>query len=123
MQDQAFCFIPSLKIEKSYHLGRGFSVFTAELLAILMALTYLLNIPLELINVIFCVDSKSVLQSLASSVDSRNNIINEVKQIIHCIQKKGNSIHFCWIPSHCGIMNNDYVDGCKKHFRLNSTDS
>ena len=30
--------IPSLKTEKSYHLGKGHSIFAAELVAILMAL-------------------------------------------------------------------------------------
>jgi len=30
--------VPALKMEKSYHLGKDFSTFTAELIAILMAL-------------------------------------------------------------------------------------
>ena len=37
--------IPALKVEKSYHIGRNFSIFTAELTAILLALNYLNPFP------------------------------------------------------------------------------
>ena len=40
--------IPELKVQKSFYLGKGFSVFTSELYAILMALNYLCNIQLAM---------------------------------------------------------------------------
>ena len=45
--------IPSLKIEKSYHIGKNFSVFTAELIAIIMALNYLLSFPYTIFQILF----------------------------------------------------------------------
>ena len=36
--------IPELKVEKSFYLGKGFSIFTSELYAILMAINYICNI-------------------------------------------------------------------------------
>ncbi len=58
--------IPSLGIRQSFYLGSGFSIFTAELFAILMAPIHIIESPLDLYNILVCVDSKSVLQSLDS---------------------------------------------------------
>ena len=38
--------IPDLKVQKSFYLGKGFSIFTSELYAILMALNYIYNVQL-----------------------------------------------------------------------------
>ena len=53
--------IPELKVQKSFYLGKGFSIFPSELYAILMALNYICNIQLAIYNFVICVDSKSVL--------------------------------------------------------------
>ena len=58
--------IPDLKVQKSFYLGKGFSIFTSELYAILMALSYICNIQLAIYNFVICVDSKSVLCALKS---------------------------------------------------------
>ena len=51
--------IPDLKVQKSFYLGKGFSIFTSELYEILMALDYICNIQLAIfvLNIFF----KSVL--------------------------------------------------------------
>ena len=41
--------IPELKIQKSFYLEKGFSIFTSELHAILMALHYICNIQLAIL--------------------------------------------------------------------------
>ena len=51
--------IPELKVQKSFYLGKCFSIFTSELYAILMALNYICNIQLAIYNFVICVDSKS----------------------------------------------------------------
>ena len=107
--------IPTLKIQKSFHLGRGFSIFTSELLAILMALNYLSAISLGIYNIVFCVDSKSVLLAMKHwHCKVRNDIIFEIKFLIHCIMSKGIGVHFCWIPSHCGLHWNELTDHLAK---------
>ena len=40
--------IPDLKVQKSFSLGKGLSIFTSELYAILMALDYICSIQLAI---------------------------------------------------------------------------
>jgi ribonuclease HI len=107
--------IPSLDIHKSYHLGKGFSIFTSELYAIYMALDCINTIGRNFFNILLCVDSKSVLSAL-QSWDSkvRKDILFEIKYLIHEIRSKGTDVSFCWVPSHCGIKGNEQADKLAK---------
>ena len=107
--------IPELKVQKSFYLGKGFSIFTSELYAILMALSYICNMQLAIYNFVICVDSKSVLCALKSwKCKMRGDIFYEVKYLIHCIMYKGIGIEFCWVPSHCGLYWNETSDKLAK---------
>jgi len=55
--------IPILKVQK-FHLGEHFSIFTSELLAILMALNFLSDTAVDVGQILFFVDSKAVLMAL-----------------------------------------------------------
>ena len=71
--------IPELKAKKSFYLGKGFSIFTSELYAVLMALNYTCNIQLAIYNFVVCVDSKSVLCALKNwNCKMRGDIFYEV---------------------------------------------
>ena len=48
-----------LKQKKAFHIGKGYTIFTAELRAILMALSCLVDLPCTLLPILFCVDSKA----------------------------------------------------------------
>ena len=79
----------------SVYLGKGFSIFTSELYAILMALNYICNIQLAIYNFVICVDSKSVLCALKSwNCKMRGDIFYEVKYLMHCIMYKGIGMSF-----------------------------
>jgi ribonuclease HI len=107
--------IPSFKIEKVYHLGKHFSIFSAELVGILMALNYIVNIPINIFQVLFCVDSKSVLTALKSfSTKVRGEIIIEINILVHYLRIRGTTVQFLWVPSHCGISPNEWVDKAAK---------
>jgi len=107
--------IPSLDIKESYFLGNGYSIFTAELIAILKALQKIDNLSKEFISILFFVDSKSVLQAIQSSNHKeRSDIILEIKHVIHCLKIRGMLINMCWIPSHCGFKFNDQADNAAK---------
>ena len=54
--DSGTGFVPELKVQKSFYLGKAFSIFTSELYAILMALNYICNIQLAIYNFVICVD-------------------------------------------------------------------
>ena len=108
--------IPELKVKKSYHLGKYVSVFTAELVAILMVLYHLLHLPFDKMDVLVCVDNLSAIQSIHNYnlKSSRSDIILEILHLIHCLIVKGFTITFLWVPSHVGIMYNDWADRAAK---------
>jgi ribonuclease HI len=107
--------IPDLKIEKSIHLGKYFSIFTAELIAILMALEYFISFPHVIYHMLICVDSKSVLYALKSlSSKCRPDIIYQICHVVNSLQLRGTRINFCWIPSHSGLYFNEKVDFAAK---------
>ena len=108
--------IPDLKIHRSYYLGKGLSIFTAELYAILMALHFINDTPLTFNGVVFCVDSKSVLQSILNwDCKLRCDFLFEIRYLIHCIASKGILVDFCWVPSHCGLYWNNVADSLAKN--------
>ena len=114
--------IPELKVQKYFYLGKGFSIFTSELYAILMALNYICNIQLAIYNFVICVDSKSVLCALKSwNCKMRGDIFYEVKYLIHCIMYKGIGIEFHWVPSHCGLYWNEISDELAKQGAVKTT--
>ena len=114
--------IPSLKVERSFYIGKNRSIFTAELTAILMALYYLLDFPKNVFNVLFCVDSKSVLKALDNSDSKvRKDLIVEINHLVHLLIIRGFGITFCWVPSHSGIFYNDKVDRLAKCGAKNSS--
>jgi hypothetical protein len=69
--------IPDLGISKSYYIGENISIFTAELFAM----------SVSLYNVLICVDSKSVLQSLKNvTCNKRTDLLYEILAQIHILR-------------------------------------
>ena len=103
--------IPDAKICRKYYIGRDFSIFTAELYAILMALRCIIEHSLSPFCILFCVDSKSVLHALQNDYSKvRPDIVLEIHHLVHVITINGIGIDFCWVPSHCGLYWNEVVD-------------
>jgi ribonuclease HI len=116
--------IPDLNIGKSYNLGKGYSIFTCELYAILMALTHISFSPMAIYNILVCVDSKAALYALQNGNNKiRPDFIAEIYHFIHSIISSGIGITFCWVPSHCGIIGNEICDRLAKAGALNSFNS
>ena len=80
-----------------------------------MALSHLVDLPLNIVQVVFCVDSLSVLSALNSvKSTTRSEIVLEIQHLIHFLYSKGTLVNFCWIPSHCGIYGNECCDRAAK---------
>ena len=74
-------------MQKSFYLAKGFSIFTSDLHAILMALNYICNIQLAIYNFVICVDSKSVLCALKNwNYKMRADIFYEVFNTLYHVQ-------------------------------------
>ena len=107
-----------------FHLGSSKSIFTAELFAILMALDFLKDYPKTIFNILFCVDSKSVLQTLETmKLHIRSEMVIEISHLIHILSLRGSKITFCWIPSHCSDHYNDVADRAAKRGAKNIQNS
>ena len=107
--------IPKMKTEKQYHLGKHYSIFTAELVAILMALKHIDDLSITACKLLLCVDSKSALQVIENeNAKIRIEMILEIKHVIHRLSCKGINVTFFWVPSHCGIYGNELVDAAAK---------
>ena len=107
--------IPYLNIKESFFLGKGYSIFTAELTAILMALRRVLTLPNIPFSIAIFSDSKSALQAIQSNGDNeRKEIIYEIKHTIHSLLLNKTMVCFCWIPSHCGFLHNEWADKTAK---------
>ena len=108
-------FIPCLDIKKSFYLGKGYSIFTSELCAILAALNCILETKIDMYQIVFCVDSLSVLQSLNNwDCKNRSDLIFDILFQINVLKLNGVNVEMIWIPSHVGIYGNEVADNLAK---------
>jgi len=95
----------------SHRLPKHCSIFTAELQAILTALS---NISLcnEVNFTVFC-DSRSVMD-IISDIRPNNYIVLEIHRLSVELCRAGKNIKYCWVPSHIGIYGNEKADVAAK---------
>ncbi|CAF3428385.1 unnamed protein product [Rotaria socialis] len=109
----AAIYVPSISCNDSWLLPSDFSVLSAELFGILMALTYIEGgVPG---NFVICVDSLSALHGVKnSSPKNFTELIYPILILISSLQDNGFQIALQWTPGHCGIISNEKVDGYAK---------
>jgi ribonuclease HI len=116
--------IPALDARQSFYLGKDKSIFTAELVAILMGLTFISECPKTFFKLLVCVDSKSVLMAIQNiNLKVRSDLILDIVHLIHSLSMRGIDISFFWLPSHCGIHYNEQVDLLAKSGAKNAKSS
>nr|XP_042912720.1 uncharacterized protein LOC122272786 [Parasteatoda tepidariorum] len=96
----------------SYKIPDICSVFTAEAVAILLALR-LISSRSERKYFIYS-DSKSVLNQLENFRSDTHPILCFINHLLIALHKKGFNISFCWIPSHVGIPGNELADSAAR---------
>ena len=59
---------------------------------------YIVNLPVVLFYILFCVVSKAVSYSM-NSTDSkvRSDVIYEIQLLVHCLLINGTGVTVCWI--------------------------
>ena len=104
--------VTSIDMKKSIRLHKDASVFSAELYALLAALTCVLTNSLHKKFVIFS-DSLSSLKAIESIIPP-NTLAYRVRYHCHLLKQKGKDIRFVWVPSHVGIPGNEKADKLAK---------
>nr|KAG5696680.1 hypothetical protein BaRGS_012049 [Batillaria attramentaria] len=103
--------IPDLGITRRYKLNAGLSIFSAEMYAILMACTFVNDMPNPPLGVVILSDSKSLLQALErGGTRNRSDVQCEILFLAHQIITKGTILALMWLPSHSGIRGNKLAD-------------
>ena len=116
--------VPDFKIEKRYHLPKGCSIFTAELFAIMMALTFFNDMPVLPTQIVILSDSKSALIALYNqSSKERADIIYENLYLIHQLIIRGCYVSLMWVPGHSHLCGNEMADQCAKEAASNTCNS
>lgn len=103
--------IPTLNIEKRFTLPRGVSIFSAELIAILMALNYFDNFASLPVAIAIFTDSKSALSAIKSGESRiREEIQLEIKIKSHQLITRGTAVSLVWVPGHTSLRGNERAD-------------
>lgn len=101
--------LPDISYMASARITDGLAVYTGELVAILMALTWVEDAPLG--RYLVCSDSSSALVSIGNmSSDSRQDIVFEIFHLLYRIKHRGIEVVFLWVPAHVGVDGNEQAD-------------
>ena len=115
--------VPQLSnLTRKYQLPHV-SIFTAELVAILMALNFFNDLCQPPMAVFFSSsfflflfsDSLSALQAIKhNSQSSREDAVKEIVVVCHRLITRGTDIVLQWVPSHVGVPGNESADRAAK---------
>ena len=83
------------------------SIFTAEAVAVLQALSYIA--ANQIMKCVICSDSLSVITALLHP-PSENPIVTDILDYIHRLVDSGHSLVIMWIPGHSNIAGNETAD-------------
>ena len=101
--------IPEFNAKYKFKLDGNLTVYTSELLAILMALRWAKKNKLE--KFVILTDSLSSVQSINSEKSrTRQDILDQIIREIGKILDLGRDINIDWCPSHCNVAGNEMAD-------------
>lgn len=107
-------YIPGLNIEYAARLPSNSQIYTAEIIAIQLACSYI--IEGQLTQAVICSDSLTALQMIADAKYSASShyVALKTKKTIIDLRLSGNSIELVWVPSHTNITGNEKADTLAK---------
>ena len=87
------------------------SIYTAELVAILMALQHMNAIHTPPSAIVICSDSKAALSSIGSdSANVRDDLVREIVTTTYQLITRGTEVRFQWVPAHVSLSGNKKAD-------------
>ncbi len=105
--------IPKLKVNKSSRISDCLSVFTGEMFAIIMAISWISEVKVP--KIVICSDSSSALISLNERKSkTRQDMIIEIIQELHSLKQISIKVQFLWVPAHIGLKGNEEADNLAK---------
>uniref|UniRef100_A0ABD2XP96 RNase H type-1 domain-containing protein n=1 Tax=Trichogramma kaykai TaxID=54128 RepID=A0ABD2XP96_9HYME len=116
-------YFPQTQSHEMFKISKYASIFTAEALAIYLALK--ITLENKYTRTWIFTDSKSSLEAIQnySPIKKLNTspIIIDTLQIYHTLAQNNQEINLVWIPSHLGILHNEEVDNlAKRAIRIGS---
>jgi ribonuclease HI len=94
-------YFPESDVQICRRLTDELSVYSVEMLAIIVALQWLEDV--QPVRIIVGSDSLSVLNSLSSGKSNRSDLLLEVFMLLWRIERMGVVVRFCWVPAHSGF--------------------
>ena len=89
-----------------------YSIYSAELSAILHAINYIRK--KNIIHAIICTDSLSSLMAISNRKQVDHHIVYLIKKNLIKLHRRGFHIRILWVPGHSGIKGNDQADQLAK---------
>ncbi|XP_023192676.1 uncharacterized protein LOC111609311 [Xiphophorus maculatus] len=106
--------IPDLDIMRNKRITDKLTVYTGELMAILMALEWVEETRER--AVVICSDSSSALVSIVEqNSESRQDIIADINHLMFRIKSYGSLVKLVWVPAHIGVIGNELADNFAKN--------
>ena len=105
-------YVPEFKIHISKRISDQLSVFTAEMLAVILSFQWVEEVRAD--RVVVCTDSKAVLESIQGEGNNRKDLVLEIQHSLFRLYRSGIDIWFCWVPAHEGAKGNEKADKLAK---------
>ncbi len=104
------------KIDISKRITDQLSVYTAEPVAVIIALQWVEEVKPDRVTV--CTDSLAVMKSIQSMTSVREDLMINLYHSLLKIHRGGIDVQFCWVPAHEVVKGNEYADKLAKEALL-----
>ena len=105
-------YVPHYNHVESKRLQDNTSSYRAELIAIVLTLHWLNQLPCLHTGAVIFSDSPSAMQAIKNDLEEQ--IIYEILMLYTNLHHEGTQVYFEWIPGHCEIHPNEVVDRAAK---------